>query len=210
MATTNSALTVSRALLVALTGCIALWGCTTITVHDLAIAGVSVTNSDEWFDPRENWSGSKSTRRSLLRVDLTTQVDLSEALLRWEMLIHADVVFCSHPHDEALLGYSLYTTTPQAGEFPRHLNSLHSVKYSGTYYLPLNIAWPASPSSIPPQIGFDLLNNQEDICISMRGASMPWIWTMKWGYVRSNTVRLSSAAIREALRSGQITERPSN
>jgi len=55
--TTNSTLTVSRALLVALTGCIALWGCTTITVHDLAIAGVSVTNSDEWFDPRENWSG---------------------------------------------------------------------------------------------------------------------------------------------------------
>jgi hypothetical protein len=209
MATTNSALTVSRALLVALTGCIALWGCRT-TVHDLAIAGVSVTNSDEWFDPRENWSGSKSTRRSLLRVDLTTQVDLSEALLRWAMLIHADVVFCSHPHDEALLGYSLYTTTPQAGEFPRHLNSLHPVKYSGTYYLPLNIAWPASPSSIPPQIGFDLLNNPEDICISMRGASMPWIWTMKWGYVRSNTVRLSSAAIREALRSGQITERPSN
>src|SRR5882762_6936394 len=93
---------------------------------------------------------------------------------------------------------------PQAGEFPRHLNSLHPVKYSGTYYLPLNIAWPASPSSIPPQIGFDLLKNPEDICISMRGASMPWIWTMKWRYVRSNTVRLSSAAIREALRSGQI------
>src|SRR5437016_4509970 len=147
MATSNSALTVSRALLVALAGCVALWGCTT-TVHDLAIAGVSVTNSDEWFDPRGNLSKSKSTRRSLLRVDLTTQVDLSEALLRWEMLIHADVVFCSHPYDEALLGYSLYTTTPQAGEFPRHLNSLHPVKYSGTYYLPLNIAWPASPSSI--------------------------------------------------------------
>ena len=198
----------------ALTGCIALWGCTTITVHDLAIAGVSVTNSDEWFDPRENWSGSKSTRRSLLRVDLTTQVDLSEALLRWEMLIHADVVFCSHPDDEALLGGSLYTTTPQAGEFPRHLNSLHPVKYSGaaekrTYYLPLNIARPASPSSIPPQIGFDLLNNPEDICISLRGAPI-MVWTMKWRYVRSNTVRLSSAAIREALRSGQITERPSN
>src|SRR5882762_11087120 len=117
MATTNSTLTVSRALLVALTGCIALWGCTTITVHDLVIAGVSVTNSDAWFDPRENWSGSKSTRRSLLRVDLTTQVDLSEALLRWAMLIHADVVFCSHPHDEALLGYSLYTTTLRLGSF---------------------------------------------------------------------------------------------
>jgi len=218
MATTNSALTVSRALLVALTGCIALWGCTTITVHDLAIAGVSVTNSDEWFDPRENWSGSKSTRRSLLRVDLTTQADLSEALLRWEMVIHANVVFCSHPNDLAMVGYSLYTTTPQAGEFPRHLNSLHPVKYSGaaekrTYYLPLNIARPASPSpsSIPPQIGFDLLNNPEDICISLRGGkTLAWIWTMKWGYVRSNTVRLSSAAIREALRSGQITERPSN
>ena len=211
MATSNSALTVSRAFLVALTGCIALWGCTT-TVHDLAIAGVSVTNSDEWFDPRENWSGSKSTRRSLLRVDLTTQVDLSEALLRWEMVIHADVVFCSHPDDEALLGGSLYTTTPQAGEFPRHLNSLHPVKYSGaaekrTYYLPLNIARPASPSSIPPQIGFVLLNSPEDICISLRGGkTLAWIW----GYVRSNTVRLSSAAIREALRGGQITERPSN
>ena len=197
----------------ALTGCIALWGCTTISVHDLAIAGVSVTNSDEWFDPRENWSGSKSTRRSLLRVDLTTQVDLSEALLRWEMVIHANVVFCSHPDDLAMVGYSLYTTTPQAGEFPRHLNSLHPAKYSGaaekrTYYLPLNIARPASPSSIPPQIGFDLLNNPEDIWISMRGASMPW--TMKWRYVRSNTVRLSSAAIRETLRSGQITDRPSN
>ena len=145
-------------------------------------------------------------------MDLTTQVDLSEALLRWEMLIHANVVFCSHPDDLALLGYSLYTTTPQAGEFPRHLNSLHPVKYSGaaekrTYYLPLNIARPASPSSIPPQIGFDLLNNPEDICISLRGGkTLAWIW----GYVRSNTVRLSSAAIREALRGGQITERPSN
>ena len=149
-------------------------------------------------------------------MDLTTQVDLSEAFLRWEMLIHADVVFCSHLDDEALLGYSLYTTTPQAGEFPRHLNSLHPVKYSGagekrTYYLPLNIARPASRSSIPPQIGFDLLNNPEDICISLRGGkTLAWIWTMKWGYVWSNTVRLSRAAIREALRSGQITERPSN
>jgi len=203
MATSNLALTVSRALLGALIGCIALWGCTT-TVHDLVIAGVSVTNSDEWFP--------KSTRRSLLRVDLTTQVDLSKALLRWEMLIHADVVFCSHPNDVALLGYSLYTTTPQAGKFPRDLNSLNPVEYSGaaekwTYYLPLDIALPASPSSRPPKIGFDLLNNPEDICISLRGASMPW--TMKWRYVRSNTVRLSSTAIREALRSGQMTERPS-
>ena len=196
----------------ALTGCIALSGCIT-TVHDLAIAGVSVTNSDEWFDPRIYVPESKPTRRSLLRVDLTSQVDLSEALLRWEMLIHADVVFCSHPEDEALLGHSLYTTTPQAGKFPRDLNSLHPVKYSGaagkrTYYLPLNIARAASPSSIPPQIGFDLLNNPEDICISLRGASMPL--TMRWRYVRSNTVRLSSAAIRGALRSEQITERPSN
>jgi len=33
------------------------------------------------------------------------------------MLIHADVVFCSHPHDEALLGYSLYTTTLRLGSF---------------------------------------------------------------------------------------------
>jgi len=40
---------------------------------------------------------------------------------------------------------------PSGWEFPRHLNSLHPVKYSGaaekrTYYLPLNIARPASPS----------------------------------------------------------------
>jgi hypothetical protein len=101
----------------------------------------------------------------------------------------------------------------RAGEFPRPLNSLHPVQNSGaaekrTYYLPLNIALPASPSSKPPEIGFDLLNNPEDICISLQGSSEPW--SMKWRYVRSNTVRLSSDSILEALRNPQGTKWPSN
>jgi hypothetical protein len=212
MAVSKAAPVGLRALVVSLTGCLAVGACTT-TVHDLAVADVSVGNSADWFPPAVGSSKEKQTNRSLLIVDLTTHVDLTEALLRWEMLIHANVVFCDHPGDRALLGYPLYTTTPRAGEFPRPLNSLQPVVHSGaaktwTYYLPLNIALPASPASKPPEIGFDLVNNPEDICISLQGASLPW--TMKWRYVRSNTVRLSSSAIREALNSARTTDRPSN
>lgn len=207
MAASKGASTIFRSLL--LTGCVALWGCTT-TVHDLAVAGVSVTDSAEWFAPVV--PKKERTNRILLRVDLTSQVDFSEPLLRWDMPLGAKVRFCSHPDDFALLGGSLYTTTPRAGEYPRRLD-IHRAEYSGaaktwTYYLPLNIAVPPRPSSKPPEIGVDLLNNPEDICISLRGASLPG--TMKWRYVSSNTVRLSSAAIREALSDSHPPDRPSN
>jgi len=185
---------------VPLTGCIALWGCTT-TVHDLAVAGVSVTDSAEWFPPAAGLSKKEQTNRILLRVDLTTEVDLRQAFSRWGMLIHANVVFCTRPDDYTQLGHSLYTTTPRVDELPRPLNSARSVEAFGTaertYYLPLNITTPASLSVKGPGFGFDLLDHPEDICISLRSDPMPL--TMKRHYLRSNTVRLSSDTIRKAL-----------
>jgi hypothetical protein len=145
-------------------------------------------------------------------VDLTTEADLGQAFSRWGMLIDAKAVFCSHPDDYVLLGSSLYTTTPRADELPRPLNSLRSVESPGavarTYYLPLNIAKPAHLSIKRPSVAFDLLENPEEICISLRSAPMPL--TMKWHSVRSNTVRLSRDTIREALSDVPPTDRPSD
>jgi hypothetical protein len=200
-----------RALVVPLIGSIALPGCTT-TVHDLAVGGLTVTDSAEWFPPAAGSSKKEQSNRILLRVDLTTGVDLKQALSRWGMLIHADAAFCGHPDDHAQLGHSLYTTTPRAGELPRPLNVPQAVEPRGTlertYYLPLNTATPASLSIKGPGPSFDLRTNTEDICISLRGASMPL--TMTWHYLRSNTVRLSSDTIREALNDAQPSKRPSN
>src|SRR5215470_6149447 len=86
--------------------CILLWGCTT-TVHDLTVVRVSVTDSAEWFPPSAGSSKKEQTNR-ILRVDLTTDADLSQAFSRRGMLIHANVVFCGHPDDYVLLGSSLY------------------------------------------------------------------------------------------------------
>ena|SRR5215472_6764660 len=209
MAGSRTASEVLLARLVPLTCCIVLGGCTT-TLHDLAVSDVSVTDSAEWFPPVE--SRNKRTNRLLLRVDLTTKVDLGQAFSRWDMLIHANAVFCSHPDDDALLGFSLYTTAPSAGELPRPLNSPRSVGPAGaterTYYLPLNIAAPATLEMKLHGVSFDLLGNPEDLCISLRGASLPF--TMKWHYVRSNTVRVSRDAIREVLNDAQSTDRPSD
>jgi hypothetical protein len=211
MAASKATPTASRALVVPLTGCVSLWGCTT-TVHDLAVEGVSVTDSAEWFPWAVGLSEKEQTNRILLRVDLTTEVDLSQAFSRWDMLIHANVVFCSHPNDSALLGHSLYTTTPRFDELPRPLNGSRSVESSDTrertYYLPLNVAMPPTLTIKRGGVSFDLLDNPEDICISLHGASMPL--TTKWHYVRSNTVRLSSDTIRKALSDTHPTDRPSN
>jgi len=51
-------------------------------------------------------------------VDLTTQVDLSEALLRWEMVIHANVVSAVTRNDLAMVGIR-YT------QLPLRLGSFH-------------------------------------------------------------------------------------
>ena len=211
MASSKTVPAVLRTPMVSLTGCIALWGCTT-AVRDLAVSGVTVTDSAQWFPRAVGLSKKEQTNRLLLRVDLTTAVDLSQAFRRWDMLIHADVAFCSHPDDHALLGYSVYTSTPRADELPHPLNSPRSVESSGaaehTYYVPLNVAAPVSLAIKPRAVAFDLLDKPEDICISLRGSSMPL--TMKWHYVRSNTVRLSSDTIREALSDAHPTDRPSN
>lgn len=204
MAASKPAPAVSRAFVVALTGCTALWGCTT-NVRDLAIARLSVANYDEWLSP------PTPTGRGLLIVDLTTEMDLSEVLGQSGMLVDADVVFCGHPGDFVRLGYPLYTTSPRAGEAPRSLNGrLKGAEYSETtrkwtYYLPLNITTPGSLSIKGPGIGFDLRTNPEDICISLRNTP-----TLKWHRLRSNTLRISSDAIREALTDTHPADRPSD
>ena len=150
MAVPTTAPTSWRALVAPLMGCIALCGCTT-TVHDLAVKSVSLTDSAEWI-PRV--SRKEQTNRLLLRVDLTTQANLREALSRWNMLIHANVVFCDHPDDYVPLGLSLYTATPGGGALPHTLNSGWSAEPSGTlertYYLLLNTAMPPYPTITRP------------------------------------------------------------
>jgi hypothetical protein len=192
------------ALVMALLACVALGGCRT-TVRDLAVAGVSVTDSAEWFPPAPALTSRERSNRLLLRVDLTTEENLTRALGRWGMLIHARAVLCADPGDYALLGSSLYTTLPRADELPRPLNSSRSVELPdgtrGTYYLPLNISQPPDATMKGAGVKFDLLEDPEDICISLRSA--PPAFTTKWHSLRSNTVRLSRDAIREALSDAQ-------
>jgi hypothetical protein len=193
-------LAISRQVLLLLPGCIALWGCTsTVQLRDLAIENVSGTDSDEWLS---------GTSRSLLRVDLTTQADLTWDVEQWEMLIFANVASCSRPADDMEIGLRLHTSTPRPGGPPRSLNSGPSwgprscpkpAPAQRTYYLLLDIADRPTPNSTPPTVGFDLLKNPEDICISLRGED-PHILGPPSHRLRSNTVRLSSVAIREALR----------
>jgi hypothetical protein len=221
----NSALNVSRALLVSLAGCIALCGCTReVQVQDLAIANVSVTNSDEWDFPDPELLPEplanllpKDDRRSLLRVDLATKADLIYMSWDWHMINGAVPVFCYHPDDNVLLDFGTYASADRAGGPPRSLGRPFLRPSNGprpvveradpaekqTYYLLLNIAVPPSPNSGPPEVGFGLLHNPEDICISLRGEDLQILGPPSHR-LRSNTVRLSREAIRETLGKGPV------
>jgi hypothetical protein len=212
----NSALNVLRLLLALTTGCISIWGCTrTEQVQDLAIEKISITDSDHWYGP---WPD----RRSLLRVDLSTKSDLTYMVWEWDLHGEAKVVFCNHPGDDVLLGMDLFASSPRAGEipqslymtfFPRPRNGPGPHLDPGarkTYHLLLNIAalpHPPTPGDLGMgRVGFDLLHHPEDICISLTGQNsfISRSQLLLEHRLRSNTVRLSSDAIREALKSAQV------
>jgi len=182
-----------------------------VQVQDLAIERVTVTNSDE----RDSYDRAhmenlyipdilpKQKTRSLLRVDLTSKADLTYMLWDWDMFSGAHAVFCNHPDDNVLLGTSLYAN--RTGELPRSLgrpfprprNAPQRIVERAdpadkqTYHFFPNIAVPANPDSIPPEVGFDLLHNPEDICISLRGSELVMLFPPRHR-LRSNTTRLSS------------------
>jgi hypothetical protein len=154
-------------------------GCTTY-VPDLAISKVSVI---------------RTRAPAVLNVELTTHVDLSALTSLGGVLLHSENFFCSEPGRYAVLGWSVETpatvvTTDSSAAPP--IGGKSNIKgRMFIYAVPIPISRDDSPSSVPPEHGFNLEREPKDICMRLGG-----------GYlgvsIKSNVVTLSAADIRNA------------
>jgi len=118
--------------------------------------------------------------RLVVAVTLKTSRDLNT--VQEPELLHAETFFCDRPRDFVLLGREISSPT----------NDRPDASGLYTYVVLLNASRTASPSSNPPQIGFDLAAHPRSVCIRLKGG----------GYfapgVSSNMVTVSETDIREA------------
>jgi hypothetical protein len=157
-----------------------LSGCTT-SIRDLSAGPVALRTAPPV---------GRLPERSVVSVTLRTRTDLQRVPA--DELIHADMFFCDTPSDLALLGRTIYVATAgvDSALVPlRDSVALPDASGAYTYFVLVEVARRASPSSKPPQIGFDLAANPRSVCIKLAG-----------GYIgesiSSNTVRVLEAELR--------------
>ena len=154
-------------------------GCTTY-IPDLTVSNVSVI---------------RSRSPAVLSVELTTHVDLSALTSRGGVLLHSENVFCTEPSRYAVLGWSVETparvVTARSDQAPPNGSTSNIEGRVFIYAVPIPISRDDSPSSVPPEHGFDLEREPKDICMKLGG-----------GYlgvsVESNVATLRAVDIRNA------------
>jgi hypothetical protein len=166
-----------------------LSGCT-MSVKDLRVASVEVTDSDAW-------SLSGSENRRMLKVEVATNTDLEAFRRRSDALVHADTYFCASPRQFAVLGGTIFALHSGESLLPRPLN-LPTINIEPshlpadfTYAILVNASRRESRESVPPQIAFNLADLPQDICIQLAGSYLGF-------RMKSNIITIPSEAIRAA------------
>lgn len=169
-------------------------GCTTV-MRDLTVSNLSLVER-----PAGHADSTETGER--LRIELNTRTDLS-TLSAKGVLLHVNARFCEHPNDVALRAWGVSESHSDAdarrGSFARAATaSLH------TFQFLMSPSRRASPQSQPPQIGFDLTTNPEDVCFDLTGGYM-------WWSVSSNVIRVQCSDISKVFKSRRdASGEPSN
>jgi len=127
----------------------------------------------------------------LFRVEVTTRTSLERLGKQWSEIIRVDAHFCDRPTAFAVLSRGLYVTSSGQNEILRPLWEQSLVRetpnFNGlfTYVVLLNVERKESPTSVPPQVAFDLAAAPRAVCLHLEGGYL--------GHsITSNVVRVST------------------